>query len=139
MASDTSTLRISIRDTLRAAHPAMLGSPFVEGQVADAKFAAHFFCPKLSLMFVQYPYDLFFAETDSLHRQSPHLEDGLASNAEHLREAGQLKASSILFWLQWNQIRRYHHTVIAPKVRDYQRKRCCMCQQIEVERVNKPK
>ena len=44
---------------------------------------------KPSLMLFQYPNDLFFAETASLHRLSPQLENRLTQNTGRFRGAGQ--------------------------------------------------
>ena len=44
---------------------------------------------KPSLMFLQYPNDLFFAETASLHTLPPQLENRLTINTGHFRVAGQ--------------------------------------------------
>ena len=44
-------------------------------------------------MLFQYPNDLFFTETASLHRLSSQMENRLTSNAGHFRGAGQLRRS----------------------------------------------
>ena len=73
----------------RATHATKLGSPFVKRGIADTVLATQLLRTKPSLMLFQYSYDLFFAETASLHRLSPQLENRLTKKTGLFRGAGQ--------------------------------------------------
>jgi len=61
---------------VRHFHTAILGSPFVKRRITDAMPATQLLCAKPSLMLLQYPNNLFFAETASLRRLSPSWRTG---------------------------------------------------------------
>src|SRR6056297_3369520 len=70
-------------------HAAILRPPLVKGRIADPMLAAKFLCARPGLMLLQNANDLFFAETASLHRLSPRLENRPTLNAGLCRGAGQ--------------------------------------------------
>src|SRR6056297_1312100 len=69
-------------------HAAILRPPLVEGRIANPVLAAQILCAQPSLVLLQNANDLFFAETASLHRLSPSVENRLTSNRGLFRGAG---------------------------------------------------
>jgi hypothetical protein len=56
---------------VRHFHAAKLGTPLVEGQIAETVLATQILCPKPSLMLLQNTDDLFSRGLLLLHRPSP--------------------------------------------------------------------
>jgi hypothetical protein len=73
---------------IRRFHPAIPEPPLLKGRVAHAMLAAQMHRPKPSLMLFLDSNDLFFAETASLHRLSPQLENSLTLNTGYFTGAG---------------------------------------------------
>ncbi len=78
---------------IRHFHAAILRPPFVKGRVADPVLAALLLRAEPGLVLLQDANNLFFAETASLHRLSPQLENRLTSNRGLFREARHLANS----------------------------------------------